>query len=68
MSSLTSCNHCDLKVIEARYKKKKGLLVTKTGEFGLGGISYHYLKTGEELPSDDNFVAWFMELTDHCVC
>ncbi len=67
MSELTSCNYCDYKRIVVTRKDEEGKLVTTSGGFGLGGINIHFVKPGEE-PTDDNFVAWFMELTDHCVC
>ncbi len=67
MSELTSCNYCNYKRIKARRKEQEGRIVTASGDFGLGGINIHFVKTGDK-PSEDNFVAWFMELTDHCVC
>lgn len=68
MSSLTPCNYCSLNRIKWRISKEIGGLVTAPGNFGLGGTSYHHVLTTDEEPSEDNFVAWFMELTDHCVC
>jgi len=59
MSELTTCNYCSFREIKARCKKekKKCKLVSSKDLAGF---------TAAEV--DDIEVAWFKEMTDHCVC
>ncbi len=59
MSELTPCNYCDLKSIKAR-AKRDGKKVKTGPSKTLPG--WTVVKVGGEA------VAWFMKLTDHCVC
>jgi len=77
-----NCNYCTLKWIKRRLKK--GERIVKRNSPFMGGIDIFVLKKGEEMPSsyrgpcdelpngdkwyDSHHKAWFMELSDHCVC
>ncbi len=60
MSSLTSCNYCDLR----RYKRRYGednVRTRMSKKEGMGRwIAVVVRGKGE--------IGWFMELSDHCVC
>lgn len=58
MSDLTRCNYCDLLVIKSFAKEENKKVKLKANKEH-GGIDVFV---------DKKFVAWFMELTDHCVC
>lgn len=63
MSELTPCNYCSLRVIKARAKKdgEKVTLARPKDKEMADLMEVAVSIDGEE-------VAWFMELTDHCVC
>ncbi len=54
MSELTPCNRCEIEWLKSRYPKGEVKLDPSTGMLGFW--------TGEE------FVAWFMEVSDECCC
>jgi hypothetical protein len=58
MSELTVCNYCSLKRIREDNKGKK-IEVRADKKHSLGGY---------EVTVNGKMVAWFMALTDHCVC
>jgi hypothetical protein len=72
MSELTPCNYCSLRNIRRR-AERKGLNVTLRHE-GSGTTVYIHPSDVTEFPlredgePDEYFAAWFMALTDHCVC
>lgn len=77
MSTLTMCNYCTLKKIreEAKAKKWRVNSLPYTGKVGIQGGTNIYVYPGdinlEKLNKDERkeyFVAWFMEISDHCVC
>jgi hypothetical protein len=53
------CNFCTYRRImrDAMDNRRKVTLKTSTGELG-----------GTDMLVDDEFVAWFMDLPDHCCC
>lgn len=66
---MSQCNYCTMKAMKARAKKNKTRIVTfPSREMGsMGGIEVHEVKKGEK-PTEKNFCAWFMEVTDYCCC
>ena len=60
------CNYCSLRSIEARSAKtgKRVVQLPATGE----GVNVYVVPVGISIDEDRHFAAWFMELTDHCVC
>jgi len=48
------CNYCTLKSIRRRYKGHKIVLRDEDG--------------GTAIYVDDKFIAWLMEIPDHCDC
>lgn len=58
MSSLTECNYCTLKRMQERAKEGKVDIIMDRAD---GWITVRY--SNEEEPS-----AYFLELSDHCVC
>lgn len=69
MSELTQCNYCSLQEIQRR-AKREGKFVTRRADtkYALGGFNVYVYPRGVPIDHDKHFVAWFMELTDHCVC
>ena len=61
MSELTPCNYCTLKAIRAR--APKGVRTTTSAGKGEWAGWIVVKQTGRKEP-----VAYFMALTDHCVC
>jgi len=51
----TPCNYCTLQWIRERYNDKT--IELKPADDG-----------GMDVLVDGHWIAWFMELTDHCVC
>lgn len=69
MSILTECNYCKYREI-VKFQKKVGNRVIKipSKKMGsMGGYEIHALKKGEKA-TKENWMAWMMEITDHCVC
>jgi hypothetical protein len=66
MSELTPCNYCSLERIKARAKKEGRVIVTVIGQ----NVYVHppEIKRKDLGPDGPYWVAWFMSLTDHCVC
>jgi len=54
MSELTCCNHCSFAHIKRLHKGEK--LEQRKED---GGVAIY---------ANDKFIAWFMELPDHCCC
>ena len=67
MSELTTCNYCTLQNIRAR-ARKNGLQVTIEGSNCYVHPRWVKLDRLNKDEKEPYFVAWFMELTDHCVC
>lgn len=67
MSILTMCNHCSLKHIRERARREGKIVTLRNGYV-------HVHKASEPIDTrkwDDGnkqIVAWFMELTNYCVC
>lgn len=66
VSELTPCNFCSLK----RMKERAEL---SGKEVILRGLDAYIVPKGQPLPTDPAelekaWAAWFMELTNHCVC
>lgn len=62
MSELTRCNWCSLREMRAKAKRRKTKVIIENGSGDFTGwkvVRY----SDRELPS-----AYFMELSDHCVC
>jgi hypothetical protein len=73
MSFLTKCNFCKLKVLEEIAKEQgKSIHLRNSNEYG--GVYVHELGPGEPVNTADwdegnpQIRAWFMELSDSCVC
>ncbi len=61
MSELTSCNYCNLKSMQKRHGKN---LLRKGNDFYVkDGRGKHTIKGHKA-----RFIAWLMEITDHCCC
>jgi len=61
MSEITRCNYCSLREIKKRAKVKgEKVRIKNAKDFGLG--------KGKDVFVNDKKVAWFAELTNHCVC
>ena len=73
MSELTPCNHCTLCDIKRRAREDGKLVVLKAHpEEGSPSGQDVFVSPGETKYSErfrkEYWTAWFMELTDHCVC
>ncbi len=72
MSELTLCNYCSLLNINADAKIKRQV-VTKRGDTKPSGafpngVTILVHPKGVHPTRDEHFVAWFADLTTHCVC
>lgn len=68
---MSVCNHCTLKAITQRARREGKRVVRRPENFGLGGVAVHVLESGEQVDVNEESttrVAWFMELTEGCVC
>jgi hypothetical protein len=73
MSSLTSCNFCDLKNLRNRIKGTGSKIFLRAED---GGVAVYVVPKGEKLDTSKDakgepskqWRMWFMELTEHCVC
>jgi len=74
MSEKTKCNYCDYMQILADAKRCGQRVTLLDEDFGMGGQAayMHPKKTRIESLSPGQrkkfFRAWFMKLTDYCVC
>lgn len=72
MSHLTPCNYCTLRNFEKLAKMTDQVVTLAPGEkktAGLpDGIDVLMHKADEAPDREKHWVAWFMKLTDHCVC
>ena len=78
MSERTSCNHCSLLGIRRRAKQQgKGVTILDDARWGMGGVNVYVhpkeinvrkMEGGEDGQRARYRVAWFKELTTHCVC
>jgi hypothetical protein len=69
MSELTPCNHCTLKWIKQTHQQENVYLSTaRDGSTDVLVTPIHVSYREATANRDRYFVAWFMELTDHCVC
>lgn len=67
MSELTLCNYCKLRRIQASCEPDKKIRLQGNTAYrvpiGFAG------RIREDSPEhDEYFVAWFMDITDHCCC
>lgn len=68
------CNYCHLQNIRRRAKKKGSRVYLRAGM--MGGTDVFVVPKGEKLDISVNekgehsgqWVAWMMEIPDHCVC
>lgn len=65
MSELTPCNYCSLKRLKASAEARGNEVILRLAH---GGTNAYLVKKGEKVQPGDEPVAWFMELTNHCVC
>lgn len=68
MSSLTTCNYCDLKALKSRAEREGKILKVTPSDFQLGGKEIYLLPSEETEPTDQHWVTWMLEIPDHCVC
>ena len=61
MSELTRCNYCTIKLLKEQYGKN---LIQKGNNFYIPNEKGKDTVNGKKV----KFIAWFMEITDHCVC
>lgn len=66
---MSMCNHCSYSAMErdAKRKGKRVVRIPSTQMEHMGGYEVHILSRGEK-PSEKNWVAWMMEITDRCAC
>ena len=64
MGELTSCNYCTLKRVKRQAKEEGKKVVVKPGDWHKSPFG----SPGKDIFVDDKKVAWFAELTGHCVC
>lgn len=64
MSELTRCNYCDYNDYVRIYPRV--VVVPEPSEYFPRAVAIHVWQ--EEGPNEKNRVAWFAELSDHCVC
>lgn len=71
------CNCCNMRWIRKTAANVNKCVVTRPATGKLGGTTVYVLPSGVAIPevivcddvfSKKYFVAWFMKLTDHCVC
>jgi len=62
MSELTECNYCILRKIKRDAKEKGKKVKIRKGTYT------DSLGPGKDVYVEGEKVAWFWELTDHCVC
>jgi predicted Zn-ribbon and HTH transcriptional regulator len=67
MSEYTLCNYCKLQSMRRDVKKKDKRLVSVPSKSKLGGYEYYMINKNEKL-TKKNWICWFWEVTDHCVC
>ena len=71
MSELTPCNCCSLEDIKVMAKKDNLKVTTLPYADGIECYAHPEKVDMEELTHiqlQNYFKAWFMELTDHCIC
>jgi len=77
VSELTPCNYCSFKRIKRRAKQDNNTVTLRYGFMGGKDCFVHPpdVVITPEIAKDENhplhkqyFVAWFMELPDHCCC
>lgn len=67
MSDLTPCNYCNFhRIVDTKDKLSQAIL--EPGRGPAGGQDLYVRPVDEKLDREKHWVAWFMELTDHCVC
>ncbi len=72
MSSLTTCNFCNLKRIKENAKDKKVVMLPSLSS-SLGGYDVFVYPKGLSLSKmlnkkDRYWAAWFMSISDKCCC
>jgi hypothetical protein len=71
MSTLTTCNFCSLRSIRARADKDGKIVDVRPADGGLAVFVRRPEVTPDYRSPDDGntqWVAWFMSLSDGCVC
>ena len=74
MSELTTCNYCNLKRMEedAKAEGNKVTLIPSKSKMGGSEVYVHprsiNIKKFNRGQLQRFWVAWMMEITDHCVC
>lgn len=74
---MSLCNYCALEDIKRRAKEtNKKVTVRDNAKWGMGGVNVYMHPSDVRLSNviedskihDKYFVAWFMELPNHCCC
>jgi hypothetical protein len=70
MSELTPCNYCTLKSIKRRAEEGGMTVTLLNGDVYVhpATVAIKELSSGEDGEREQYWRAWFMKLTDHCVC
>lgn len=83
MSELTKCNFCSLRELKRRARKEGTRIVIRANPGKLKGVDVYLVPKGVKVPQKimattegkhgdmfhvKYFAAWFMALTDYCVC
>lgn len=78
MSALTQCNYCSLRAIKHRAVHEHKHVHTCMGGGRLSGVDVYVIPVTMDAPKGkiteasefhkQYWVAWFMEITDRCVC
>ncbi len=67
MSELTSCNYCNLKALKRNTKENEILVRLNGNEFYRHPKIVDFKKLSDK-EKQKYWIAWMMEITDHCVC
>lgn len=65
MGVIGKCNYCTLKWLQQRAKSTYQEITVKAAPEG--GVDVYRHKIGQT-PTDEDWVAWFMDLTTECRC
>lgn len=65
MSELTTCNYCNLRAIKHRLKPGETLSLQPAKDMGEFGGTDAVIRDQD---GQEHHAAWFMQLTDSCVC
>jgi len=70
LSEFTLCNYCSMEILKRRAKREDKKVVMRAKALSRSfpkGVDIHLVPKGKEA-TKQNWVAWFAELTNHCVC